>query len=170
MVPRVEARLAAGAAAVEGVAEAAVDARMHVRAGRAASVAGVSTAAAAAGDRARRVGATVGEALGQLFSLSLSCTPLSGDALRAVGRCPFFADGRNLSALQQQTGPPPGGSLARSSSEKLARLTGSHSLRLVQPATWTCFANCEWEKLVRSCSSSTVYVPTRSDGCEQRQQ
>ena len=49
VVPRVEARLAAGAAAaaVEGVAAAAVDARVHVRAGRATSVGGVATAAAA---------------------------------------------------------------------------------------------------------------------------
>ena len=108
VVPRVEARLAAGAAAaaVEGVAAAAVDARVHVRAGRATSVGGVATAAAAtAGDRARRVGATAGEALWRLFSLSLSCTPLSGDALRAVGRGPFFADGKNLSALRQEKVP-----------------------------------------------------------------
>ena len=128
VVPRVEARLAAGAAAaaVEGVAAAAVDARVHVRAGRATSVGGVATAAAAtAGDRARRVGATAGEALWRLFSLSLSCTPLSGDALRAVGRGPFFADGKNLSALRQEKVHHPAPARFR---KKLFWLTGCTAL------------------------------------------
>jgi hypothetical protein len=104
VVPRVEVRLAAGAVAavsVEGVAATAIDARVHMRAGRAAAVGGVATAAAAAGDSVSSVQVTTGEALWRLFSLSLSCTPLSGDALRAVGRGPFLADGKNLRALQQ---------------------------------------------------------------------
>jgi hypothetical protein len=66
--------------------------------GRATAVRGV---AAAAGDSASRM-PTAGDAwvgAGEAFSL-FSLTPPSGlAALRAVGRGPFFAEGRNLSAL-----------------------------------------------------------------------
>jgi hypothetical protein len=105
VVPRVEARLAAGVgllagagAGAAGAGVAAADARVDVRSGRATAVRGV---AAAAGDSASRM-PTAGDAwvgAGEAFSL-FSLTPPSGlAALRAVGRGPFFAEGRNLSAL-----------------------------------------------------------------------
>jgi hypothetical protein len=170
VVPRVEARLAAGAAAavaVDGVSAAAMDARVHMRAGRAAAVGGVATAAAAAGDSVSSVQVTTGEALWRMFSLSLSCTPLSGDALRAVGRGPFLADGRNLSALQQQTSPPATGSLAPSSATKLVRLSGctaAYSLSL--PSGALSLQLRVAEGLVRNCSrlvSPTVVAPGAVD-------